>query len=122
MQLERLRSICLALLGSATLLAAAPAFADSNPLLGKHTQAVALSDSALAKVKGSGGVSYYYGYFGAIYAYDALLYGTMGEYYNYYNGTGTSSTAYTMYVNAYNSASQSATYYYYAIYYASIGY
>jgi hypothetical protein len=112
---------CGALLASVAMFTAASAHAGSNPLLGNHNQAVAVPDSDLAKVKGSGYYSYVYGFYGALFSEYALVFGDQAQFYNFTQGTGSTSPTTTFYQSAYNYASSAANYYSTALNYAKSG-
>lgn|SRR5215213_3429788 len=90
-------------LAFASISLAIPVAHADNPLLASSTPATVLTDQQLDKVKGTGVLSRYYGYWGNYYAGTAVQYGSLGNYYDYLgtNYTGSGGTATNDYYSAY---------------------
>lgn len=109
-----------AALGLGAALALTTAALAHDPLLGGASGTV-VSDTQLAKVKGTGPDAQYYGYLANYYNNYAGYYGNLGQYYNYlgYSGSGSNNYGTTYYYYAYYYSSNYTTPYYYDAYYYS---
>jgi hypothetical protein len=103
-------SIVLPILGSAAVA--------KDPLIASSSVPTVVADRDLANVKGSGLASQYWGYYGTLGSYYAYLYGIAG--YNE-SGAGLYTAAYNDFLSARNQASNAATYFNAAAYYAFFG-
>jgi hypothetical protein len=101
-----------------TVAANATTQGDESPLLGKNSTAVALNDSAMDKVVGSGTYADSYGAYAYTYYYNAYTYASYARY-SYSSGSSTSAMYYA-YAGFYGGIA--GAYASMATYYAAYGY